>query len=179
MGLTCPNCKDSLEPKIIGGIEVDFCEKGCKGIWFDEGELKKIREFPDDSETLKTIEGNFTPKLKEEALKEDARMCPRCNIELYKYNWDMRSNIFLDSCEQCNGLWIDAGELIGMNEYLKEMSAKTMPNEEEIKLKLAEIEHRTRAKMKQDQDDNVNKVIDWDLWLFDDMLRFLVRKFVD
>ena len=33
--------------------------------------------------------------------------------------------------------------------------------------------------MNQDQINNVQKVIDWDLWLFDDMLRFIVRKFVD
>lgn len=179
MALTCPNCKKELAPKIIGGIEIDYCESGCKGIWFDEGELKKIRDIPDDSEVLTEVEGSFVPKPKEEVLNEETRMCPHCNVELYKYNWDMKSNIFLDSCEKCNGIWIDAGEMKGMNEYLKKMANKPAPNEEEIMLKLAEIEARTTDKLKKDKMDNIQKVVDWDLWLFDDMIRFLVNKFVD
>ena len=147
MALTCPNCKAELVPKIIGGIEIDYCENGCKGIWFDEGELKKIREVPDKCETFTEVEGSFVTKPKAESLQEEKRMCPRCeNEELYKYNWDMNSNIFLDSCSKCNGMWMDAGELQGMNEYLKKMAQKQAPNEEEIKIKLAEIDSRTRHK---------------------------------
>lgn len=180
MALVCPNCKTDLIPKMIGGIEIDFCENGCKGIWFDEGELKKIREVPDKCEIYKNVEGEFVSKEKTESLKEDARICPRCpGVELYKYNWDMKSNIFLDSCDNCNGIWIDAGELKGMNEYLKEMATKAVPDSEEMKIKMVEIEREAIMKLEQDKENNIQKVIDWDLWLFDDMLRFMVKKFTD
>lgn len=179
MSLSCPHCSEDLVPIHIGGIEVDYCENGCKGIWFDEGELKRIRELPEDSEGFKEIQGQFVPKERAEALKEEAKMCPRCNVALYRYNWDMKSNIFLDSCEKCNGLWVDGGEMKGMADYLKSMAAKEVPNEEEIKLRLAEIEHRTKTRFTEQSDDTVNKLIDWDVWILDDMLRFLVRKFTN
>jgi hypothetical protein len=176
MGLNCPNCKKELAPKMIGDIEIDICENGCKGIWFDEGELKKVRQEPDGAEKVQDMDGQFIPKPKEEAMAEDKRYCPRCNIELYKYNWDMKSDIFLDSCEQCNGMWVDAGELKGMNEYLKNMASRPVPDDEQIKLKLSEIELETQQKMEKDRDENIAKIVDWDLWLFDDMIRFMLKK---
>ena len=91
----------------------------------------------------------------------------------------MKSNIFLDSCEKCNGIWIDGGEMKGMADYLKTMASKEVPNEEEIQLKLAEIEHRTKTRFTEQSADNANRLIDWDVWLLDDMLRFFVRKFTD
>lgn len=179
MSLNCPHCTETLVSLQIGGIELDYCENGCKGIWFDEGELKRIRDIPEPDENFKKIEGSFIPKKRDEALGEKTKMCPRCDVELYRYNWDMKSNIFLDSCEKCNGLWIDGGEMKGMSEYLKTMAAKELPNEEEIQLRLAEIEHRTKTRFTQQSVDNADKLIGWDVWLLDDMFRFLVRKFTD
>lgn len=163
--------------KVINGVEIDFCTYGCQGIWFDDDELKKMRNSPDRNTDFEQVEGNFVPKEKTEAISEHLKICPRCNTELYRYNWDMTSNIFLDACDKCNGMWFDNGELKGMNEYLEKMAATEPPNEEEIKLKMAEIENSTSAKLKKDREDNLNKVVDWDLWVFDDAIRFMIDKF--
>jgi Zn-finger nucleic acid-binding protein len=161
---------------MVGNVEIDFCTDGCKGIWFDEGELKKVRTSETEDETISEIQGQFVPKPKQEAINEDSKMCPRCNVELYRYNWDMKSDIFLDSCEQCNGMWVDAGELKGMNEYLKNMAARPMPNEEEIQVKLAKIEQSAAQQIDANRRESINQVVDWDLWLFDDMIRFMMNK---
>lgn len=177
MVLTCPNCKKELVNKIINTIELDYCENGCKGIWFDDQELSKIRNAPSENINLEDIKGQFIPKTREEALKDQTRYCPRCNVELFRYNWDMKSNIFLDSCDKCGGIWLDEGELEGMKEYLLKMSQNPVPNENEIRLKLATIHHETSEKLDKDQDENINKLIDWDFFILDDALRFLVKKF--
>jgi Zn-finger nucleic acid-binding protein len=40
----CPLCLDSpLEPKFVGGVEVDICPR-CRGIWLDRGEIDRFAE---------------------------------------------------------------------------------------------------------------------------------------
>ncbi|MEW5822098.1 MAG: zf-TFIIB domain-containing protein [Cyanobacteriota bacterium] len=45
MALICPRCNCDLVARNVYGIELDFCENGCQGIWFDVGEYKKIRDL--------------------------------------------------------------------------------------------------------------------------------------
>ena len=44
----CPVCGVELKPRVVYGIEVDFCPR-CGGVWLDGGELNKliarIREY--------------------------------------------------------------------------------------------------------------------------------------
>jgi Zn-finger nucleic acid-binding protein len=39
----CPRDKTAMEEKIYGGITLDCCPR-CKGLWFDEGEVRLIVE---------------------------------------------------------------------------------------------------------------------------------------
>jgi len=41
--MKCPVCSKDMAAKNFG-IQVDICEDGCKGIWFDQGELKMLDE---------------------------------------------------------------------------------------------------------------------------------------
>ena len=43
--LHCPKCGAKLEEAVMKGITVDICP-GCRGIWFDAGELDKITAEP-------------------------------------------------------------------------------------------------------------------------------------
>lgn len=40
----CPRCTTSMDRPYVGGIAVDVC-KSCRGVWFDDGELRKITEI--------------------------------------------------------------------------------------------------------------------------------------
>lgn len=40
----CPRCRTAMDRPHVGGIAVDVC-RGCRGIWFDHGELRKITEI--------------------------------------------------------------------------------------------------------------------------------------
>jgi Zn-finger nucleic acid-binding protein len=113
--LVCPDCQGVLQPKMIDAIEVDYCEEGCKGIWFDEGELYKVIKLPkgEIKENLKT-EFKGAPGYVSENTK---RQCPCCKVDMERYHWKASSQIFLDFCPECYGFWLDKGELNAILKY--------------------------------------------------------------
>jgi len=40
----CPACFNELTKKQVGSVEVDVCQGGCGGIWFDAFELQRVDE---------------------------------------------------------------------------------------------------------------------------------------
>jgi len=40
---------------------------------------------------------------------------------MQEYNWDYGSHIYLETCSDCKGVWMDRGELVMMQRYLKQM----------------------------------------------------------
>lgn len=40
----CPRCRDAMDCPLVGGITLDVC-RACRGVWFDNGELRKITEI--------------------------------------------------------------------------------------------------------------------------------------
>ena len=56
----CPVCGVELKPRVVYGIEVDFCPR-CGGVWLDGGELgkliAKIREYEAEQERPAYYEG--------------------------------------------------------------------------------------------------------------------------
>jgi Zn-finger nucleic acid-binding protein len=40
----CPRCRKGMERPHVGGIALDVC-RHCRGVWFDNGELRKITEI--------------------------------------------------------------------------------------------------------------------------------------
>lgn len=119
MNLICPVCNEYLIIDEIDGIEIDVCKEGCKGIWFDSQELKELREESINKLAYEELRGKYTPKPIEEAVSESLRTCPRCEIKLYRYRWARESEILIDLCHKCYGIWLDYGELKGIDDYQK------------------------------------------------------------
>lgn len=89
------------------GLEIDTCPE-CLGMWFDGNELSRFleggslkREFQRiaDAEPLQSV--GFT-------IDTRARRCPRCRTGLEER---LFSDVTLDVCSQCQGLFMDDGEL--------------------------------------------------------------------
>ncbi len=102
--MICPKCRtdtlDDFGP--MEGVDIDFCS-GCKGIWFDAGELAFYVEAADD-----------VPQM-DQAIKNGEPMggnCPRCkDVELVKARYQPGEQLFIDICPGCNGVFLDQGEL--------------------------------------------------------------------
>ena len=71
-------------------------------------------------EKKKKLEGEKHRKLKEEdkkRLKELHYMrCPKCGMELIEIDY---KGIKVDKCSECEGVWLDAGELEAISRFEK------------------------------------------------------------
>jgi Zn-finger nucleic acid-binding protein len=48
-----------------------------------------------------------------------ARLCPHCQAAMTEFNFAYDSNIFLDRCPRCRGIWTDPSEIIKVAEHMK------------------------------------------------------------
>lgn len=108
--LRCPGCpKVALRPvhDQDTGLEIDTCSE-CQGLWFDPGELRKFftsqtikkQFYLDDSvQSLQAVGYTISTK---------ARACPRCRKAMKE---TLVSEVSVDICPECHGVWLDHGEL--------------------------------------------------------------------
>jgi Zn-finger nucleic acid-binding protein len=108
--MKCPRDGAELSKVTVGGVEIDKCHH-CDGLWFDPGELDKVRdmELNDIEEQLESRFGN--PDVAPGEVEGYMR-CPRCDGgRLQQVTYTYQRQIKIDRCENCLGVWIDDGEL--------------------------------------------------------------------
>jgi len=112
--MKCPNDQSLLVKKIYeGNVEIDECPK-CKGMWLDKHELEKIQDTleNDYSDELRKIPDYISRAYKMARSKnEDIRKCPKCDNPMSKKEYAKSSQIIIDICPTCRGVWLDKGEL--------------------------------------------------------------------
>jgi len=119
--MKCPVCSNRLRAVRIKSEIVDVCP-GCRGIWFDSGEfVDLVNELANSEEITPEMPQLFKPRAVQPAGKteEESRICPRCNKKMRKFNYAYDSNVFLDKCPNCGGIWTDRGEVRQIAKYLK------------------------------------------------------------
>jgi len=107
--MKCPACGNALVAKKAGDVEVDVCEGGCGGIWFDWLELKKFDE-PHESVGEELLEVARDPGVVVDRSKRLA--CPKCDgVVMMRHFFSVKRAVEVDECPGCGGYWLDAGEL--------------------------------------------------------------------
>ncbi len=107
--MKCPACFNELTELQVGNLALDACQGGCGGIWFDAFELQKADEEGEAAgEPLLHIQ-------RDERIVVDLsrkRECPRCaDVKLHRHFFSAKRRVQVDQCPNCNGYWLDAGEL--------------------------------------------------------------------
>ena len=119
--MKCPSCNSGLNQHSYHGVAVDICRK-CGGIWFDSGEMKEYVEYllevRDDIPDSK-IELNKKVSAIHDGSPGISRPCPRCAQPMQVFNYAYDSNIMLDKCQACNGIWTDGREVRKLAVYIK------------------------------------------------------------
>jgi membrane associated rhomboid family serine protease/Zn-finger nucleic acid-binding protein len=120
--MKCPSCLGRLREVKSKTALVDIC-LSCRGIWFDSGEFVDfVRNLAESdkisSEDVRLFEPRKVHTL--EKVKEDQKICPRCDLEMRRFNYSYDSNVFLDKCPECHGIWTDGGEIQQVARYLKD-----------------------------------------------------------
>ena len=104
-----PKDSTTLAKVDLIGTELDKCHK-WDGIWFDGGELERIRDSraTDVEEELERKYGD--PKY-EQGKTEGYMRCLRCEGRLQRFSYSYIAAVYIDRCEKCLGVWLDDGEL--------------------------------------------------------------------
>jgi uncharacterized protein len=133
--MQCPACFNQLSQMQIGRVTVDVCQGGCGGIWFDAFELQQVDEQHEAAgEGMLHIERD--PAVQVDLSRK--RSCPKCEgVKLQKHFFSAKRRVEVDQCPNCNGYWLDAGELARIREE-KEEAAKAS----QIRTKLSSEEIR-------------------------------------
>lgn len=119
--MICPNCKkQDFDKAIFNGVEVDYCVN-CLGIWFDDDELRQAKDERD--ENLSWLDVDLWHDKTKLTVSKGERLCPYCRMPLYEVFYG-DSDIKVDLCNLCHGLWLDRGEFKGIIEYLKKELGK-------------------------------------------------------
>jgi len=101
--MICPKCRQvSLADfGMVEGVEIDFCS-GCKGIWFDAGELAFYVEAGEDVPDLASALARG---------RDAGCQCPRCSTGLVETRYMPNEPLLIDVCPFCKGIFLDSGEL--------------------------------------------------------------------
>jgi len=128
--MNCPECKtQKLSEKMkISDVMINWC-LSCGGLWFERDELrlakdKKVKDAKWIDVELKDESIDwFQFKLWKDKVKfkaaKDIKLCPGCWTPLYKVNYG-DSDIEIDICGICGGVWLDRGEFKKIIEYVKD-----------------------------------------------------------
>lgn len=116
MSRNCPECRTPLKSFAFHEVVLDECPD-CGGVWFDDGELKRCQAG--GTMSLVEIEDEILPAVNIHVEEDDqGRLCPGCNLRLTTYRYLYTSDILLDECEKCFGVWVQDGELQKMADFL-------------------------------------------------------------
>lgn len=112
--MKCPRDRRELEPGTYEGhITVHNCPD-CGGMWLDKGELEEIEEIigHDYTEELSRIP-DFIGNAFEMAKQINSReiFCPACGALTEGVEYAYCSQVVINRCPNCGGVWLDKGEL--------------------------------------------------------------------
>lgn len=105
--MICPKCNGEFVEKQYGGqIKIQRCE-GCGGILSDSKTLTKMR----DEWMADVFLDKGNPKVGKEKNKIGDIDCPQCNNPMEKTFDEEQPHVWLEMCNDCDLIFLDAGEL--------------------------------------------------------------------
>ena len=95
-------------------MELDVCDGGCGGVWFDAQELDKVNQsVPAGKRPL----GEVMCESSGVVDQTHGRKCVRCRgVTLKRKLFSLGTGVIMDCCPKCQGIWLDHGELDSIRE---------------------------------------------------------------
>ncbi|MHC5100996.1 MAG: zf-TFIIB domain-containing protein [Planctomycetota bacterium] len=107
--MQCPGCSASLRAEKHQHVEFHICQFQALTVMVAaEGEV--------ESSVKLTFERR---KALRPSNDNPMRMCPTCDFAMREFNYAYDSNVFLDRCEQCKGIWLDPNEIVDIAKHIQ------------------------------------------------------------
>lgn len=104
--LYCPRCPQvALQHIELHGQELDHCPN-CDGLWFDDEELSEAIRHKHGLTDDYCVRQGFA-----EPLKQHQYHCHRCDVPMQQFHLLKEYLVTVDSCPNCNGSWVDGGDV--------------------------------------------------------------------
>lgn len=135
--MKCPVDKSPLlQQEYERTIMVDKCNS-CNGIWLEQWELKAIQANKGKNYQAEIQQlPNLVDKSYLQALEKQRPLlnCPKCaeegkSIEMERREHGYCSQILVDICPECQGMWLDNGEIQALEIFFE----RSHMDDEEIK----------------------------------------------
>ena len=116
-------------------IEIEKCQT-CGGIWLDDNELERIQSTSerDYSDSI-----NRAPDLAAQAYamamqqSKPTVCCPGCGNAMERIEHAGCSQIMVDTCPSCSGVWLDDGELKALEVFFEKTAAEVEAETAEVR----------------------------------------------
>ena len=117
--INCPVCGEELAVERSSGVAVMCCPE-CEGLWVQRQRLGVIleghmRRFAANRGGEIVRRKRINPR----EVETVRRICPECGRAMAKLNYAYNSNVIVDQCDTCHGIWLDKGEVEKLAEFFK------------------------------------------------------------
>lgn len=102
MSIVCERCDTEMHTVFYEGVAIQLC-MSCKGIFLTRKKLEIIENSREIEIPANTPMPRNGPEIR--------RHCPTCKIVMKKVKHGRIRTHLIDFCTDCNGLWLDKGEL--------------------------------------------------------------------
>lgn len=118
--INCPRCGVQLTRITVADIALDACAE-CRGIWFDPGELRPFlgTVIENRSDIPHEHTGTSESLVAAKQIENHGWACPWCDGALEPFNYGYDSNIFVERCPDCEGMWAEREAVMRAASFLK------------------------------------------------------------
>ncbi|MBB3208095.1 hypothetical protein FHS27_003922 [Rhodopirellula rubra] len=120
--MQCPRDGATLvSTKYEGEIVVDQCPS-CGGVWLDSGELQALQQLVERDHKTHLRRIDIIARAYEFARQKTRAeiTCPKCGGRMESGEYVYCSQIMIDRCVDCSGVWLDKGELAALEQFFEE-----------------------------------------------------------
>lgn len=112
--MLCPVCQKTMIEQDFGGVKVDVCVDGCKGLWMTWLALAKLDKANEGMGDALQAALHY-PRVNE--ANRGTLNCPVCNIPMHRHLFKHDNEVNVDECYKCGGFFLDSGELNEIREH--------------------------------------------------------------
>jgi len=147
----CSKCHSSMQERQVLGYEIDFC-KNCHSVYLDKNELSLTKKG-----SFNNFKGEINFQKKEVSKKFN---CPSCQNKMEEFIFAFDSNIWIDRCPSCSGIFLEHGELTAIDKFLEKVDQEKVPADLKEKIALEKEKINASFQKMQQENDQLYGIID-------------------